>query len=75
MKKTILNLPESNLGKTLSKEEMRSVLGGLEDSCTVTTICYNMQGQNTGSVSCTSTDNKCSKNDWSVTCDNTTTNC
>lgn len=57
----------ANIEGKLSRNEMKAIMAGLVQDCTVTTTCIG------GSVSCTG--KKCGRSSTSVTCDGETTKC
>jgi len=56
-----------NVEGKLSRKEMKEIMAGEQQTCTVTTQCIG------GSVSCTGA--KCSRTSNSVTCDGQPTSC
>ncbi len=82
MKKITTNGRSFGTAQSLTRQQLKNVMGGsatpttIVQSCTVSTDCQNKAlnlASATGSVSCTG--KKCSRTVLSVTCDGTTTWC
>jgi len=82
MKKITTSGRSFGTAQSLTRQQLKNVMGGVEEpgTCTVSTTCNNLSESNVaavasleGSVSCTG--KKCSRNILSVTCDGTITWC